>query len=77
MSKLNPTIIKDRKENRIHMCKDFETLSLDESRHASKLPSTATVVQTLEIGGRELELFLTKHTLVAAAAFIAATLASV
>jgi hypothetical protein len=35
-------------------------------------------VHTLEIGGRELELFLTKHTLVAAdAAFTAAALASV
>jgi hypothetical protein len=34
-------------------------------------------VHTLEIGGRELELFLTKHTLAVAAAFTAATLAYV
>jgi len=34
-------------------------------------------VHTLEIGGRELELFLTKHTLAAAATFTAAALASV
>jgi hypothetical protein len=42
-----------------------------------KLPSTAAAVHTLEIGGRELELFLTKHTLAAAAAFAAAAPASV
>jgi hypothetical protein len=34
-------------------------------------------MHTLEIGGRELELFLTKHTLTAAAAFTTAALASV
>jgi hypothetical protein len=34
-------------------------------------------VHTLEIGGRELELFLTKHTLAAATTFTAAALASV
>jgi hypothetical protein len=34
-------------------------------------------VHTIEIGGRELELFLAKHTLPAAAAFTATTLASV
>jgi len=34
-------------------------------------------VHTLEIGGRELELFLTKHTLAAAAAFAAVVPASV
>jgi hypothetical protein len=34
-------------------------------------------MHTLKIGGRELELFLTKHTLAAAAAFTAAALASV
>jgi len=34
-------------------------------------------VHTVDIGGRELELFLAKHTLVAAATFTAATLASV
>jgi hypothetical protein len=34
-------------------------------------------MHTLEIGGRELELFLTKHTLAVAAAFAAAVPASV
>jgi hypothetical protein len=34
-------------------------------------------VHTVEIGGRELELFLAKHTLAAAAAFTTAALASV
>jgi hypothetical protein len=34
-------------------------------------------VHTLEIRGRELELFLTKHTLVVVAAFTAAALTSV
>jgi hypothetical protein len=34
-------------------------------------------VHTLEIGGRELELFLTEHTLAAAAAFTAAAVAFV
>jgi len=59
------------------VCNDFWPLSLDESRHASKLPSTAAAVHTLEIGGRELELFLTKHTLAAAAAFAAAAPTSI